>query len=384
MWRSLLLLLAGILAAVPVVHACSVSAIMWSIRSVAADGFYRFVRDGMVGYIDARGKIVVPPTLPRNADFADREFHEGLLVVPKSERPEVRGALYLDPNGRAVFQTSFWGNGDFSEGLAPASPKLDTWGFMDRSGQLAIPPQFVSVGGFSDGLARVDVSREENATGFVDKQGVLVMKPTLRNARDFHEGRAAAILEGPCRLMNGGSCAPPEYLPTKRGVDCRWAFIDKTGQPISTLRFDEAKDFSEGLAPVRIGKLWGYVDLSGQLAISPQFEAAEPFSEGLAAVRMAAESRYIMSGFINRAGRVVIQPKFDFAGSFANGRAVVSRVVGNHYAQRFIDTAGNSAFPGEFANATSFHKGLALVRIGYRQFAWIDPSGKRVFTYEEK
>jgi hypothetical protein len=38
---------------------------------------------------------------------------------------------------------------------------------------------------------------------------------------------------------------------------------DKTGRIISPLQFDFGRDFSEGLAPVRIGKLWAFIDLSG-------------------------------------------------------------------------------------------------------------------------
>jgi hypothetical protein len=36
---------------------------------------------------------------------------------------------------------------------------------------------------------------------------------------------------------------------------CRWAFIGKDGTPSSDLRFDDAEDFSEGLALVRVGRM---------------------------------------------------------------------------------------------------------------------------------
>src|SRR5262245_834004 len=48
-------------------------------------------------------------------------------------------------------------------------------------------------------------------------------------------------------------------------------------------RFDEAGQFSEGLAPVRIGGKFGYVDTQGEVVIPPQFDFANPFSEGVAA-----------------------------------------------------------------------------------------------------
>src|SRR2546422_10908637 len=61
----------------------------------------------------------------------------------------------------------------------------------------------------------------------------------------------------------------------------RYGYIDKSGRIVIKPRFDEASYFSEGLAPVRVGKLWGFIDESGKMAIAPQFDSAFPFSEGL-------------------------------------------------------------------------------------------------------
>jgi WG containing repeat len=45
-------------------------------------------------------------------------------------------------------------------------------------------------------------------------------------------------------------------------------FIDRTGKITIEPRFDEIfVGFSEGLAPVRIGKKWGFIDQTGKIAI---------------------------------------------------------------------------------------------------------------------
>jgi hypothetical protein len=360
---------------------------MWGIRDPKADALFRIVKNGKAGYINPAGKIVIPPTLPLGSTSGG-EFHEGLLQVIGEHDEQKR---YIDTSGKTVFRTTAdsYAPG-FSDGLAPAAIWRDvngykdrTFGFIDRTGRLAIPAQYMFAESFSEGLARVSVSGEVGSTGFIDTKGATVIPAKLSYGSDFHQGRAAVIISGPCKITNGGSCGRAIFKPTQNpaSYDCKWAFIDKTGKPISDERFEAALDFSEGLAAVLIGNKWGFVDLSGKFVIRPTFDAIDPFSEGLATARQGGKT-----GFIDHSGNFEIPPQFDFAESFSNGRALVTRYGSNSQAvgSRFIGKDGKPAFPGEFALATSFHRGLAHVMLGDKKFAWIDPSGKRIFTYDDK
>lgn len=379
--RIILLFAVSLPACIPAVLACSWSYAIWGIRSKTAEPLFRFVRKGKSGYIDSSGRVVIRPTLPDGGN-AFGEFHEGLVAVRRDRRHR-----YVNRAGRTEFETDVWLAFDFSDGLAAASKPGDPpkWGFIDRTGRFVVRPQYAWVEPFSEGLARVAVSREVGSTGYIDKQGAFVIPATLSYGSDFHEGRAAVILGGPCQIINGGSCGRPEFKPTqpRAKYDCRYAFVDKSGRPISDLRFDDAMDFSEGMAPVRIGRLWGYVNRSGQISISPMFESAEPFSEGLAAVRTNGKV-----GFIDNTGRWMISPQFEAADSFSDGRALVSETRSSGtWISWFIDRDGRRAFPGEFAAATSFRFGLAHVTFGERsseRFAWINTSGKAVFVYSPR
>ena len=53
---------------------------------------------------------------------------------------------------------------------------------------MIIKPQFKSGFAFSDGLARV---RVDEKFGFIDRTGALAIKPQFANARDFSDGLAA-------------------------------------------------------------------------------------------------------------------------------------------------------------------------------------------------
>jgi hypothetical protein len=361
----------------PVVRACSMGYLIWGILNKPADPLFRFERSEKAGYIDSTGKIVIQPTLPTGDTYG--EFHEGLVAVKDDH-----GYRYLDRSGTVVLHTDAWLAFDFSEGLAPASQYdgLPKWGFIDRTGRFVVPPHYWGVDPFSEGLARVSVRGEVGSTGYIDNRGNFVIPPRLTYGSSFHEGRAAVIIGGPCQITNGGSCTRAEFQPTQPQAtyDCRYAFIDKSGKPVSDLRVDDAEDFSEGLAPVRLGRQWGYVDTSGQIAISPRFDSAEPFSEGLAAISQNGKT-----GFIDRSGSFVIVPQFESAGSFSDGRALVSKSNGaGSSTYRFIDRAGKAAFPGKFTAAAPFSYGLAHVALNGRRkgmFAWINTSGKPVFTY---
>ena len=56
----------------------------------------------------------------------------------------------------------------------------------------------------------------------------------------------------------------------------------KTGTYAISPQFEEAEDFSEGLASVKVGGedgKWGFIDKTGKMVINPQFDEVRYFSE---------------------------------------------------------------------------------------------------------
>ncbi len=104
----------------------------------------------------------------------------------------------------------------------------------------------------------------------------------------------------------------------------RYGYINKQGQYVINLKLLDGYgfgwwNFSEGLAPVySTDSGYGYINREGQWVIKPQFDDAEDFSEGLAHVKIG--DRY---GYINKEGQVVIKPQFDYARFFSEGLAAV-------------------------------------------------------------
>ena len=73
------------------------------------------------------------------------------------------------------------------------------------------------------------------------------------------------------------------------------------------------------LFPIKSGDKWGYVDKNGQYIINSQFEEAYNFSEGLALFR-STDGKY---GFIDEEGKYVINPIYKDANSFSEGMSCV-------------------------------------------------------------
>jgi hypothetical protein len=370
----------------PVSQACSWDYPIWMIRSRSADPFYRFIREGKAGYIDRFGKVVIAPTFEVDDNYGG-EFHDGLMA------PSILAARYVDTTGKEVIDAGPHGGEDFAEGLAPALYD-GKWGYIDRSGAFAISPRFedtqvtVVPGSFFEGLAAIAI---DGKYGFIDRTGAFVIAPRFLRASDFHDGRARVIADGPCLYWYEEVCPGVERLgdgAQEGDPPCRYAFIDRRGELLSADRFDGAYDFSEGFAAVRVGDKWGYIDATGRMVVKPQFEDAKPFSDGLARVRVG--DRY---GFIDSSGAIIIRPQFEDVDDFSEGLAVIfdERDESCYY----INKRGNQAIPERFSMASHFFKGLAHVRLratkrvkGGRDaestFAYIDPAGKRIFTYSYK
>jgi hypothetical protein len=82
-------------------------------------------------------------------------------------------------------------------------------------------------------------------------------------------------------------------------------FITINGIIILPAMFENADNFTEGVASVRFNKKWGYIDIYGNWVIQPGFERAEPFQNGVARVRYREKW-----GVIDKTGKWVIDPDY--------------------------------------------------------------------------
>jgi hypothetical protein len=78
------------------------------------------------------------------------------------------------------------------------------------------------------------------------------------------------------------------------GKQEKYGYIDTTGSLVIPLNFNNARSFSEGLAPASNQKsFWGYIDRSGNWVIKPAYDFADSFENGKARVMKGSAVSYI-------------------------------------------------------------------------------------------
>ncbi|MEJ8306425.1 WG repeat-containing protein [Saccharibacillus sacchari] len=249
---------------------------------------------------------------------------------------------YANTNGKTVIKAQYDEVKPFSEGLA-AVQKGSLWGFVDKTGKVVVKPKYQQVGqGFSEGLAAVKISAGKWA--YIDKTGKTAFAAAYDEAHDFSDGMAAVW--------------------KKKGNSYVGGFIDAKGKEIVKPQYAMLNVYSEGLAPIMQNGKWGYIDKKGKVVIKPQFDGAAPFSEGLAL--FLQNGKY---GYVNTKGKVIVKAQYTGGQAFSEGRAAVK--IGGSLSDRsgkwgYIGVTGKLVIPAQFsdegAEIGSFKEGLAFVQ----------------------
>lgn len=138
-------------------------------------------------------------------------------------------------------------------GLARAANNLNMWGFINDKGEWVIKPVFVSCTNFDkNNLSKVSVNVRGVGTryGFINRSGKMVIPAQYLSMLGFHGGYAVA------QDRNG-----------KFGV------IDLKGSWVIKPTFDELSGFQHEMAKATKNHKVGLIDLSGEWIIPPIFEA---------------------------------------------------------------------------------------------------------------
>jgi hypothetical protein len=162
----------------------------------------------------------------------------------------------------------------------------------------------------------------------------------------------------------------PTLFPARQAGE--WGFINGEGELVIEFRYEDAQDFSDGMAAVRVGDEWGYIDESGVMAIEPRFDSAYPFNDGLAQVMTPSGI-----GYMDKTGELVIpnDPAWRDAFCFSEGLAGVWFAAGG---VGYIDTDGETVIYMPQATAVrDFSEGLAAARVG-GAYGYVDRTGEFV------
>jgi WG containing repeat len=329
------------------------------------------------GYIDKTGKFVIAPQFLKAGDF--KNGFASVSTATEGVSKQLYGTYYnayIDKSGKPLYEPGLYrADGVCStDGLCPVAKyeyddrekaiRRETYqaGYIDTAGKLVIPLQhYGAVNTFYEGLALVKTPSDGNGKypkskyGFLDKTGNYAIPPQFDQAEDFHEGLA--------RVGITKTEPDPKHSQKSRSITY-YGYVNKTGKFIVPPKFlNAAPQFSEGMAwfginsPSNKKMLWGYVNREGKIAIQPSSESDLgnfrldniDFHEGLA---------FFKGGFMNQKGQVVIPSKFRGAKAFSEGFAEVQDKSTGYWG--FINTQGEWMIPPQFTQTTSLKDGFAL------------------------
>lgn len=289
-------------------------------------------------------------------EFAESDYHYG----------------YINKSGEAIIKPQFSNAGDFHEGLAYAC-KFERCGYIDKTGKFVIKPIFTYTGDFHEGLAAVTIFKP--FCGYIDKKGKFVIKPKFFWAGDFHEGLAqVSFWDGPIFEDDYTNGIKDDYDSGKNPIksianaaNIKNGYIDKTGKIIMIFPPVATSDFHDGLAFIQINNRYGFIDKKGNMIISPRFDSLYA-STGLPMPVKIGDKW----GYVGKTG-IVIEPQFDKAYDFSNGIASVK--MENKWC--YINKAGKIVLKTNFNGVGPLKEGLASFSIDGKQ-GYINKNGSMI------
>ena len=145
---------------------------------------------------------------------------------------------------------------------------------------------------------------------------------------------------------------------------------------------EEARDFSEDYAAVKVLGKWGYINLAGHFEIMPVFDDAGQFKDDLAPVKYGEKW-----GYIDKKANVLIDFDFDQAGNFYEGLAGVYIALNDKdTCGAYIDREGlekivinghqenRTNIRGNVNSLEKFSEGIAAVELDNR-WGFVDKRG---------
>lgn len=296
------------------------------------DGFAIVSRDdGKPFYIDITGRKLAAPV-----------FEEAWLFTDGLAGVKINGKWgFIDRRGKLVIPAKFDSADGFCRGRAVVGMRIGEtikFGFIDKAGRYTLRPSVNYITAFADGIALFSNNAKfvQRSTyfvvdggalyGLIDPTGKIIVEPKFDSISRFHEGFAEAVSAGRTGFIDKAG----KWLEGFDGYVTRWfseglaatyvagkgyGYADKNAKFVIGPRFIEGKEFSGGLAPVKTEKGWGYIDKTGKMVIPEKFSGADPFIGPVAQVTITTGKvdpkdnfPEILFGYIDKTGKYVWKP----------------------------------------------------------------------------
>jgi hypothetical protein len=231
------------------------------------EGMAMVEKNSKIGFINNRMVQIIP------CEYDDAySFQNGFACVGygKFNNKEKFVGKYgiINSSNTPVIEIKYEDIDNFDEGYAFAKEN-GKYGYIDENKSVIIPFKYDNAFSFSEGLALVKLN---NRYFYLDIGNNPVIKNDITAARIFSEGLALI----------------KEY--NVKG----WKVINKQGEEKFILFYEDfGFTYEQGLLPVKNNRKWGYINKDNQLIISLKYEEANDFENGIALVKLNGREGYI-------------------------------------------------------------------------------------------
>ncbi len=282
------------------------------------------------GYIDKKGNWFLRPVFTQASNFNNKRAQ--ISLFDPTDSATITG--YISPKGEFLFRIETYEVGyDYHDGLLrmrSADQMGMAFGFRDSMGNYIIQPRFDAALDFSEGLAAIMLGTK---WGFTSPMDDFTIFPVYDEAYSFNESLAFVRSEKKKGFINKKGkmminlSSYDEVSPfiyedmiavRKNG---KMGFVDKKGKlKVKTIYNNNILSaFGNGLAAVAItdnagATKYGYINKEGKMIIPATFDEAFNFYEDRARVKL--NGKY---AFIDTTGKIIAQnydEAFDFSATY--------------------------------------------------------------------
>ena len=376
-------------------------------------------------YIHGFGVFAKSEVYSGELDYAG-SFSGDFAVVGKYEGKFKYG--YIDKSGKLVIDMKFDYCEDFSENLAKVGIGEDLssmkYGYIKTNGSYLIKPQFDIAYAMHKGYALVGLKKgKDYKYGLVSNKGKIVVEPKYDyiDVGDYllDKGYAITSLNSQYGLVNlkTGKIIEPKYKSIalmsnyirissmvdgkeKYGfilfngkviepafdwihhfgsiakvigmveIDGKFGLMGADGKYVLEPKYDEIREFNDGITHVKLGDKYGYVDSDGSFLTDIEFEDISAFSKGISYVKKNGKW-----GLLNIDGTYKAEPIYDSI-SLVNGQ--IEAVLNGE--KKLLNLDGSSKFDNDYVYMYPFVsiEGASKVMKDGKEVI-IDAEGKPIF-----
>ncbi|MDR2302121.1 MAG: WG repeat-containing protein [Deltaproteobacteria bacterium] len=275
--------------------------------------------NGLYGYLDPKGTFVILPKF-----LAAYPFGTGGLARVVDQNG-LTG--YIEMTGTFVIQPAFDYALDFNVGHKAPARQNGKWGLIGLDGRWEVTPRFSALMAFvPNDLARAQIESQQNQANFENQA---------------FDGPGAFDLAN----LDLADLGLSQNEVARAQLDGKWGFVDESGNFIVKPTLKQARDFPYR-GPARAqddSGSWGLIGAKGEWLAKPIYLSITEYSpQGLARVVTNQDNRY---GFVDTTGAFVIDPIYAKCDEIRRDGLIQCQRERSDPAMLYFDLKGRSRVP---------------------------------------